>query len=156
MSQHRRRAGCKSSLCQKHSLENICTSCPCCPAEVPGAGCAAEVWHRSWSCGGAGMQGRASDQEQRRKGPRLWRQEGQEGTTSGNPASWMSGQLGWITVMIFSGLKIYYCSFYLTVAKGSCSSRKRVDSSPVWPFTAYSLPPVTSPSAVTHFSAPLR
>lgn len=44
-----------------------------------------------------------------RGGP--WQQEGQEGATSGNPASWMSGQLGWMTVMIFSGLKIYYCSF---------------------------------------------
>jgi len=57
------------------------------------------------------MHGRASNQEQRRKGPQSRWQEGQEGMASGNPASWMSGQLGWMTVMIFSGLKIYYCSF---------------------------------------------
>lgn len=50
---------------------------------------------------------------------------------SGNPASCVTGQLGWMTVMIFSGLKIYCCSFQLQVATGGCSSRKRADSSPV-------------------------
>lgn len=69
----------------------------------------ADIWHgRQWWQWhtGKGLQPRAG-----RKEPQLWQQEGQAWTTSGNSASWMSGQLGWMTVMIFSGLKIYYCSF---------------------------------------------
>lgn len=45
MSQHHWRDECKISLCQKHYRENICSSCPCCPAAVPQGGhCRRLAW----------------------------------------------------------------------------------------------------------------
>lgn len=107
MSLHHWRAECKITLFQKHCRENICSSCSCCPAAVPQGGHCRPLAEQM----GMAVTYWEGPPSKRRKEPQLWQQEGQAWMTSGNSASWMSGQLGWMTVMIFPGLKIYYCSF---------------------------------------------